>query len=176
MMDQRARRLARGEPAAFAELYDACADRIHHYLVVRLDSRTDADDILQETFVCLARTRTRLENVENLEAYVFATARNEANRFLERRVREGRRRGVVMQAELFLKPAVDALHAIESAEWVAASLARLSDELREIVELKIYADLTFRQISQVTGLPQGTVATRYRTALERMRHQMAEER
>ena len=35
-MDQRAERLARGEPAAFAELYDACADRVHHYLVVRL--------------------------------------------------------------------------------------------------------------------------------------------
>ena len=42
-------------------------------------------------------------------------------------------------------------------------------ELREIVELKIYADLTFREISEVTGLPQGTVATRYRSALEKMR-------
>ena len=31
-MDLRAERLAHGEPAAFAELYDACADRVHHYL------------------------------------------------------------------------------------------------------------------------------------------------
>ena len=174
-MDQRAKRLARGEPAAFAELYDACADRVHHYLVVRLGSRADADDVLQETFVCLARTRTRLASVENLEAYVFATARNEANRLLERLAREGRHRGAMLQEELFLEPAADALHAIDAARWVAASLARLRDDLREIVELKIYADLTFREISQVTGLPQGTVATRYRTALERMRHQMAKE-
>ena len=83
-MDQRAERLARGDPAAFAELYDACADRVHHYLVVRLGSRADADDVLQETFVCLARTRKRLATVENLEAYVFATARNEAIRLVER--------------------------------------------------------------------------------------------
>ena len=83
-MDQRAQRLARGESAAFAELYDACADRVHHYLVVKLGSRSDADDVLQETFVCLARTRKRLAAVENLEAYVFATARNEAIRWLQR--------------------------------------------------------------------------------------------
>jgi RNA polymerase sigma-70 factor (ECF subfamily) len=61
------------------------------------------------------------------------------------------------------------------AECAAALLARLSDELREIVELKFYVELTFREISEVTGLPQGTVATRYRTALATMRRQMAEE-
>ena len=82
-MDQRAERLARGDPAAFAELYDACADRVHHYLVVRLGSRADADDVLQETFVRLARTRKRLATVENLVAYVFATARNEAIRLID---------------------------------------------------------------------------------------------
>ena len=43
-------RLARGDQAAFAELYDAYADRVGHYLLVRLGSRADADDVLQETF------------------------------------------------------------------------------------------------------------------------------
>jgi len=174
-MDLRAKRLASGEPEAFAELYDACADRVHHYLVVRLGSRADADDVLQETFVNLARTRKRLATVENLEAYVFTTARNEAYRFLERRAREGRFLGAIDNEALFRESTDRDLRAIESAEWAAASLARLSDELREIIELKIYADLTFREISQVTGLPQGTVATRYRTALEKMRHQLVEE-
>ena len=56
----------------------------YRYLVVRLGSRCDADDVLQETFVCLARTRKRLATIENLEAYVFATARNEAIRWLKR--------------------------------------------------------------------------------------------
>jgi RNA polymerase sigma-70 factor (ECF subfamily) len=51
---------------------------------------------------------------------------------------------------------------------VAAALNNLSADLREIVELKTYAGLTFQQISQVTGLPQGTVATRYRSALAKM--------
>src|SRR5262249_61409709 len=100
-MDRRAQRLARGDPAAFAELYDACADRVHHYLVVRLGSRADADDVLQETFVRLARMREKLANVEDLVAYVFAAARNEAIRLVERQAREGRPRTVPSPEELF---------------------------------------------------------------------------
>jgi RNA polymerase sigma-70 factor (ECF subfamily) len=174
-MDQRAARLARGDPAAFAELYDACAGRIYNYLVVRLGSRSDADDILQETFVCLARTRKRLAKVDNLAAYVFATARNEAIRLLDRRARQGRLRTDASLDSFSCRATVDGFRDIESAEWAAASLARLGPELRDVVELKIYGDLTFREIAELTGLPQGTVATRYRMALEKMRSQMAKE-
>jgi RNA polymerase sigma-70 factor (ECF subfamily) len=174
-MDQLAERLARGDATAFAELYDICADRVHHYLVVRLGSRSDADDVLQETFVRLARTRRRLATVQDIAAYVFATARHEAMRLLERRGREGRLQATCSLVTLFHKAPGDHPGELETADWAAASLARLSQELREIVELKIYADLTFREISAVTGLPQGTVATRYRAALEKMRNQLVEE-
>ena len=81
-------RLARGEPAAFAELYDACADRVGHYLLVRLGSWADADDALQETFLRLARTREKLAEVENLEAYVITIARNEAARLAASRAKQ----------------------------------------------------------------------------------------
>jgi RNA polymerase sigma-70 factor (ECF subfamily) len=175
-MDERARRLARGDPSAFAELYDACADRLHHYLVMRLGSRSDADDVLQETFVRLARTREKLASVEDVVAYVFAVARNEALRRFERRRREGRDQAAPSRQALFQPAPGDALSEIETAEWVAASMARLSPEHREVIELKIYAGLTFREIAEVTGLPQGTVATRYRSAIEKLRGQMVEER
>ncbi|MBI3838110.1 MAG: sigma-70 family RNA polymerase sigma factor [Planctomycetia bacterium] len=57
----------------------------------------------------------------------------------------------------------------EAAETLAAALARLSVEQREIVNLKTTAGLTLREIADVTGLPSGTVATRYRTAIGRLR-------
>jgi RNA polymerase sigma-70 factor (ECF subfamily) len=175
-MSRLGERLARGDPSAFAELYDACADRVHHYLVVRLRSRHDADDVLQETFVRLARKRTRLAKVENLVAYVFAIARNEAARWVRRRGRN-REEGVRLAAEtLFCEAADRELRARETADLVATLLERLGPDHREVVELKIYGGLTFRQISQVAGLPQGTVATRYRTALGKLRAWLAKER
>src|SRR5205085_5537159 len=85
------KRLADGEPSACAELYDLCAARCHHYLVVRLGSREAADEVLQNVFVRLVRQRPWLANVENLLACTFAVARNEAARFAERLGREARR-------------------------------------------------------------------------------------
>ncbi len=172
-MEPLAKRLAQGEPAAFGELYDVCADRLHHYLAVRMGSFDAAGDVLQNTFVRLARSRRHVAGVENPVAYAFAVARNEAHRAAGRRAREERRMTATAD-ELFVA-APDDHAAREAAESVAAALARLSEELREIIELKHYAALTFREIAEVTGLPQGTVATRYRTAIGRLRGFLAKE-
>jgi RNA polymerase sigma-70 factor, ECF subfamily len=161
-------RLARGEPAAFAELYDDCADRVGHYLLVRLGSWADADDALQETFLRLARTREKLAEVESLEAYVITIARNEAARLAAGKAKRGQRQEPLNAETLFQFDPGDA-DARENAETVAAALQRLEPDLREVVELKTFSGLTFQQISQATGLPQGTAATRYRSALAKMR-------
>ena len=160
-------RLARGDQAAFAELYDACADRVGHYLLVRLGSRQDADDVLQETFLRLARIRQKLTKVDALDAYVMTIARNEAARRAAGNARRQQKQKPLGGDELFCGSTNDA-EAREDAEIVTAALSHLDDDLREVVELKTYAGLTFQQIGQVTGLPQGTVATRYRSALARM--------
>lgn len=159
-------RLARGERQAFAELYDACAVRLHHYLVVQLQSRADADDALQETFLRLARGRERLAAAENLTAYVFAVARNEASRLAARRRQTGTDR---LSGDSLFGGGSDEAQVRETAELVAAALARLRSEEREVIELKTYAGLTLAEIAAVTGAPPGTVATRYRTALKKLR-------
>ena len=159
-------RLAAGDQAAFAELYDACASRARHYLLVRVGA-ADADDVLQETFVRLARSRRKLAKVDDLEAYVITVARNEAARTIARRARQRAKQRPLEAAELFCCRPGDTA-ARDAAETVAAALSQLTVELREVVELKAYVGLTFQQIARVTGLPQGTVATRYRTALAKM--------
>jgi RNA polymerase sigma-70 factor (ECF subfamily) len=63
----------------------------------------------------------------------------------------------------------------EDAEAVALALARLTADDRELVELKIYAGLTFREMAQVTGRPQASVATRYRRALASLRPWLAKQ-
>jgi len=175
-MNQLGERLAQGDQAAFAELYDACADRIHHYLVAYLGSPEDADDVLQETFVRLARGRKRLAGVDNLAGYAFAVARNEAMRLAGRKARRGQVRTAASGDALFRAAAGADLEARETAELVATALGRLAPECREVVELKTYAGLTFREIGEVTGQPVGTVATRYRTALGRLRRWLVGER
>lgn len=174
-MNGLARRLSLGDPAAFDELYDACADRLHHYLCLRLGSREDASDVLQETFLRLARSRSNLARVADPIAYTFVVARNEAARWLSRTSRE--RSTWAGRADLLFEEATcDDTNAVERADQLAIALDRLEDELSEVIELKIYAGLTFAEVAHVTGLPPGTVATRYRRAISKLREIFVRER
>lgn len=167
-MDNWGERLSAGEEPAFAALYDACADRLHHYLSVRLRSREDASEVLQETFLRLVRGRRQFTQVADPVAYAFVVARNEAARWLSRVARERTRRS--LQAELlFCEAASDDREQRETAEAIAAALERLDDDLLEVVALKIYAGLTLAKVAEVTGLPPGTVATRFRRAVSQIR-------
>jgi RNA polymerase sigma-70 factor, ECF subfamily len=157
-------RLARGDSAAFAELYDACADRLHHWLAMHTGSSADADDVVQETFVRLVRLRRKLARVENLTAYVFTVARHEVARLQKRRAHEA-----AILATKRVYESENATAADEASEAITAALAMLPAEQREIIELKAYGGLTLREIAAITSLPPGTVATRYRTALMRLR-------
>ena len=159
-----AARLARGEETAFAELYDACADRFHRYLTLRLGSRDAASDVLQNTFLRAVKSRRRFRNTENPIAYLFGIARNEAVREANRK-----RRNVLQPTDHDSPAATDELTASDETEMAVTALARLDADDRELVELKIHAGLTFREIADVTGKPQGTVATQYRRALESLR-------
>jgi RNA polymerase sigma-70 factor, ECF subfamily len=157
-----AARLARGDEAAFAELYNACADRLHGYVAARLGSRDAASDIVQATFLRAVKSRRRFRGVENPVAYMFQIARNEAVRMVTKQ-------SVVIEA----LPATDTYATLdedtEDAEVIADALQRLDADDRELVELKIYAGLTFREIAEVVDRPAATVATQYRRALDSLR-------
>lgn len=169
-MDNLSQRLASGEPAAYAELYDACADRLFHWLSMHLRSASDAEDVVQETFARLARSRHALRNVENPISYVFTIARNEVARY---RTRRRRREEAYRESALARSGYGNEAAAAEARDAVQFALARLPEEQREIVELKAFGGLTLREIAETTGLPPGTVATRYRAGLERLRTWLA---
>jgi RNA polymerase sigma-70 factor (ECF subfamily) len=173
-MESLSHRLASGDASAFAELYEACADRLHHYLTVRLGSIEDASDALQETFLRLARRAKKFADISDPISYAFVAARNEAARLSKKRTRRTQRQ--VARAEmLFVESASNDLTIRETAEAISSALAELDAGLREIIELKVYGGLTFAEIAAVTCLPQGTVATRYRTGIGRLRRLFAEE-
>jgi RNA polymerase sigma-70 factor (ECF subfamily) len=158
-------RLATGEESAFAELYDACADPLHGFLLSLLRDADCAAEVLQATFVRAVQNRKRFARVENPAAYLFQMARNEA---LRTGLKEKQRPGLTMPKDVEEKYRT-ASTALDETEMAAAALTKLNVDDREIVELKIYAGLTFQEIAAVTGQPPATVATRYRRALESLR-------
>jgi RNA polymerase sigma-70 factor, ECF subfamily len=165
-MSEWGRRLATGEDQAFAELYDACADRLFRYAAIRLGSEEAAGDLVQAAFLRAVQSRKRFRDVENPPGYLFQIAHNEIARVLARqlRLREGGARSLDAD-QSFAKQA----RGWDEDEWVREALVRLDADDREIVELKVFGGLTFAEIGQTLARPAATVATRYRRALESLR-------
>ncbi len=150
------------------ELYDRYGEKLYHYLVLRIGSCQDAEDILQEVFYRFSHYYVRWKWVKNPKAFVFKVTRNEANRFLKRKTTQ--------QKTLQMNP--DFKNAIasviqgpdeESEGFLVESLAQLPDGQREIVMLKVFEGMTFKEISSICGVSQNTAASRYRYALSKLR-------
>lgn len=164
-MQRLSERLARGEESAFAELYDACADRLFAYAKSRTGSHEVAADVVQSSFLRLVKSRRRLRKVESPVAYLFQIARNEVSRQAKRSIK---RKYQSLEAADNV-PNVRWRDGVDDADTARAVLERLDPVAREIVELKLYGGLTFEEIASTTGQPIGTVATRYRRGLESVR-------
>ena len=151
------------------ELYERHGERLFRYLLFRLGSPEDAEDVLQEAFCRFARYDLRWRLVRDPRAFVTRVVRNEANRFLGRKL--GRREGERMMAS-GEGSAFAAACAGPEEPGLALLLERadgLPGEQREAVYLKVFDGLTFREIASVCGVSVNTAASRYRYGIAKLR-------
>ena len=158
--------LAAGDSRAFGLLYDRLAGRLYRVAVRLLDCREDAEDAVQEVFASLVRSRERLPQVRDLEAYLFASLRRAAARLAVRRAR------LPTTSDTGLPEAVarpDRPGEGGLPDDLCRALGALPAEQREVIALKIDGELTFAQIGLAMGTSANTAASRYRYALEKLR-------
>lgn len=139
-----------------------------YYLVGNFE---DAKDALQETFVKCWRHRSRLGEIENLKAWIFQIAIN-AGRDLRSTAWKRRRMPLAGEQNMVAAetsgPEVD-VEQREQLEQVREALHQLRPEEQEVFLLRQNGDLTYEQIATTIGIPLGTVKTRMRLALGKLR-------
>ena len=159
------KRLKKGEPTAFAELYELLGDKLFRYFYSRLGSNSDASDIVQNTFVRLVKSHRALSQADNLSGYIFATARTELIRWREKQQRVKKTQNkFAQQAETNSTDRCE----LEGIEWVNNILTDLDSIDAEIVRLKAISQLTFREVAAALQMNDSSVATRYRRAMKKL--------
>lgn len=150
------------------EIYDRYGEGLYHYLVLRLGSCQDAEDVLQESFYRFSRYSVRWKMVKNPKAFAFKVVRNEANRFLKRKI--------LQQKTVEMNPdPIDTMASVingpdeKSEKILARALADLPDNQREAVVLKVFQEMTFKEIARICRLSIDTAASRYRYGLAKLR-------
>lgn len=136
-----------------------------------VNSRADAEDVVQEAFVRFWRAR---ERIAEPAAYLYACVKHCALDWQRSRRRQLRREEQVAKPEAeswFAKIAEQD----ERRAAIEAALRELPVEQAEVLVLKIWGELTFPQIAAALETSANTAASRYRYALARLREALAEE-
>ncbi len=175
--EQLVERALAGDGDAFGEVVRRWERKIYALAYGITGSVEDARDATQETFISAYRNLPRFRGEAQVSSWLHRIAVNQcitrqrrarvrAETALEEEVESGR--------EQFLSTAADATpaHASESkqrAEAVRRAVATLPQELREVVLMKEFEELTFQEIADALQIPLSTVKSRLYTALRQLR-------
>ena len=128
---------------------------------------SEGEDLVQETYLRLWKYRREYKPSAKLSTFLFLLARQVRIDDLRRRTRrEGREESWGRETDDSAPPAIGAADAREDVRW---ALEKLSDPLREVVELGVLQDLPYAEVSEILGIPVGTVKSRMSNALKRLK-------
>jgi len=161
------------EPAAIlAEWYDRYARDLFRYAFALTGSAEDAEDAVQEAFAGAARQSRRLLRVRQSRAYLITATRNAAYSILRSR----RRRGDLLHSLVAEEnPHGAAPPALSIQSTLRSCFGELPIEQREVLALKVFEEMSFREIAQATGVSLNTAASRYRYGIEKLRKRLEEQ-
>ena len=168
-------RIAAGDQPAFARLYDLLSPRVFGLILRVLVDRAQGEEVLQEVFLEIWRSASRFApNKGQGRSWVLTIAHRRAvdrvrasQASSDRDARVGLRDldvvhdGVVEQVELKME-----------AERVTAALRSLPEAQREALTLAYYGGYSQSEIAALVGAPLGTIKTRMRDGLSRLRAEM----
>lgn len=158
-------RLARGDRAALGVLYQRYAVDVKRVAMLLLREEAQADDVVQEIFLEAWRRAESFDATRGTaRTWLVVRARS---RCLDRLRKTGRRAEVQLEVEgqgvdTQLDNKVDTLH-------LPRAFSRLNDDERAVLLLGYFEGLTSAEIADRLALPQGTVKSRTRTAISKIR-------
>lgn len=169
--------VATGDEAALAELYRRHAAGVFAVAVRILRHSEQAEDVVQDLFVRLWDHPGQFDAGRgSLRSFLLLQARTRSLDVLRAEGARRRREHADGVADLAVgvtgDPEIETLTDAAVGE-VRAAISVLTPTEREAIELAFFGGLTYREVAQVLGAPEGTVKSRIRLGLQRMRRTLS---
>lgn len=161
--------VASGDEAALAELIDRHGARMHAYLLRHSGSREDADDLLQETWVRVARAAGSFDATRRFRGWLYGIATHLVLDLFRRRTTRTR----ALRELAAHPPAQAGADSVDRAE-LREKIAKLPDPMRSVLLLRYFEGMSEAEMAETLDVPRGTVKSRLHAALRALRSGYAE--
>jgi len=156
--------VASGDETALAALIDRYAASVHAYLLRHSGNREDADDLLQETWVRIARSARSFDTARRFRSWLYGIATNLARDLFRRRMTRER---ALRDLATHPSPASGA-DPVDRRE-LRERIAELPENLRAVLLLRYYEEMSEAEMAEILDVPRGTIKSRLHAALRRLR-------
>ncbi|MEO1543247.1 MAG: sigma-70 family RNA polymerase sigma factor [Pseudomonadota bacterium] len=142
--------------------------RVHRFVVRLIGHEANAEDVTNETFLGVWRNASGYDGRAAVSTWVLSIAHNKAVSFLRKR------RETPLDEDAAVRIADDAddpetmASKADKGTQIRSCMERLSPDHRQIIDLVYYHEKTIPEISDVLGIPHGTVKTRMFHARKRL--------
>ncbi len=160
--------------------------RLLNFIRKRVPDREEAEDILQDVFTQLVFSFESIQSAERIGSWLYTTARNRItdyfrkkrpDRFSDRRMSNADGEETLGMEEIiptdlfdpedeFMRPVI--------ADAMEDALAELPEEQRSVFMMHVFDEMSFREISEMTGIPVNTLLSRKRYAVLHLRNRLEE--
>jgi len=165
----------RGNGDAFSQLYEDYFDRVYRYIIFRVGSQEEAEDITEEVFLKVWQNIASFKwRGVPFSSWLFRIAHNQVVDHLRKRER---RKGVPLD-EVAVADDVDLDASLDfqlSVEKLVAAMGRLTDAQRRTLALRFAAGLSLSETAQAMGKSEGAIKALQHNALAALRIVMSAE-
>lgn len=165
------------DPQAYAQLYDFYVDRIFRFILFKVKTVEDAEDITSEVFLKTWNyIRTTQKRIENLNALLYKMSRNAVVDYY----RSKQRTEELMSDEDQFKKIMRARDLDQEIDNkfelknIENYLNQLKDEYREVIILRYVEEFSINEIAQILEKTKGNVRVLLHRAMQRLRELMGE--
>lgn len=173
------RRHLAGEPEAFAALVRRYERELFNFLARFTGDATLADDMFQETFLQLHVSAATFDQTKRLKPWLFTIAANKARDAMRSRLRRqaapldaavpGTADNRTTYADLMpsnIPAPSESLLNLEDRQAVENIVSQMPENLRTVLTLSYFSDLSYQEIADILAVPLGTVKSRLHAAVK----------
>lgn len=164
---------AAGDAAAFDTLFERFRSPLHSYISGMLPAGHSAEDAFQETFIRIIRNVRRFDTDRKFSSWAFRIAGNVCSDTMRKESRQAAKNSAVAATTEITSPGPEkTFDRSDRARRIREHVAALPPEHRQVVMLREFAGLPFREIADIMDCPLSTAIGRMRDALIKLKTMM----